>query len=60
MLTICTAGHDHSGPPPEAKWELACVDREGDQPTWGLRPEMLDALSCECYLCDLLARVERA
>ncbi|KAL6754853.1 hypothetical protein V8C86DRAFT_280056 [Haematococcus lacustris] len=38
------AGHDHSGPPPEDKWELACVDRVGDQATWGLRQHMLQAL----------------
>ncbi len=39
---LTAEGHDHSGPPPGEKWELACVDRVGDQPTWGLRPEVLE------------------
>ncbi|GFH18819.1 Fe2OG dioxygenase domain-containing protein, partial [Haematococcus lacustris] len=43
-LPVPPAGHDHSGPPPEDKWELACVDRVGDQATWGLRQHMLQAL----------------
>lgn len=32
--------HDPSQPPPTDKWEQACVDREGDAPTWGLRQEV--------------------
>ena len=28
---------EHAAGPPEAKWARACVDREGDAATWGLR-----------------------
>ncbi|GAX85210.1 hypothetical protein CEUSTIGMA_g12630.t1 [Chlamydomonas eustigma] len=44
---ITSPGHDHSGVPPAARWEQACVDRAGDQATWGLRPEVLEALQHE-------------
>ncbi|PNH08092.1 hypothetical protein TSOC_005387 [Tetrabaena socialis] len=45
LLAWLTApGHDHAGPPPEDKWEMACVDREGDRATWGLQPQLLAAL----------------
>ncbi|KAG2451787.1 hypothetical protein HYH02_003565 [Chlamydomonas schloesseri] len=45
LLAWLTApGHNHAGPPPEDKWEMACVDRVGDNATWGLRPEVLAAL----------------
>ena len=38
LLAWLTAdGWDHSRGPPQAKWERACVDREGDAATWGLR-----------------------
>lgn len=40
LAWLTEPGHDHSGPPPESKWELSCVDREGDAATWGLRPEV--------------------
>uniref|UniRef100_A0A7S0WFF4 Fe2OG dioxygenase domain-containing protein n=1 Tax=Chlamydomonas leiostraca TaxID=1034604 RepID=A0A7S0WFF4_9CHLO len=40
-------GHDHGGPPPASRWELSCVDREGDNPTWGLKPEVLKRLEEE-------------
>ncbi|MEW5299067.1 MAG: hypothetical protein WDW36_002116 [Sanguina aurantia] len=41
---LTAAGHDHSGQPPDGKWERSCVDREGDVPTWGLHGQMLEAL----------------
>lgn len=45
LLDWLTApGHDHSGPPPEGKWERACVDRAGDAATWGLGADTLRAL----------------
>ncbi|GFR50258.1 hypothetical protein Agub_g12444 [Astrephomene gubernaculifera] len=45
LLAWLTApAHCHQGPPPENKWEVACVDREGDKATWGLQPAMLAAL----------------
>lgn len=38
LLAWLTApGWDHAAGPPEAKWARACVDREGDAATWGLR-----------------------
>ena len=37
---LTAPGHDHAGPPPGDKWEKACVDREGDSPTWGLTTEV--------------------
>ena len=38
LLAWLTADNwDHGRGPPEAKWERACVDREGDAATWGLR-----------------------
>lgn len=41
LLAWLTAeGHDHTGDPPADKWERGCVDRMGDRPTWGLRPEV--------------------
>ena len=45
LLDALTApGWDHaSGPPPEA-WEQSTADREGDAPTWGARPSLVDAL----------------
>lgn len=47
LLDWLTApGHDHSGPPPSSRWEQACVDRAGDQPTWGLKPDVLEVRSC--------------
>lgn len=31
LLAWLTApGHDHNGPPPADKWEMSCVDREGE------------------------------
>ncbi|KAG2485818.1 hypothetical protein HYH03_015528 [Edaphochlamys debaryana] len=45
LLDCLTApGHNHQGPPPESKWDMGCVDREGDRATWGLRPEVLASL----------------
>lgn len=38
------AGHDHCGPPPEDKWAQTTIDREGDAATWGLTPEMMEAM----------------
>ena len=29
------------------RWELSCVDRVGDQPTWGLRKDVLEALQLD-------------
>jgi hypothetical protein len=41
LLTWLTAkGHPTTAPPPADKWEQACVDREGDPATWGLRQEV--------------------
>ena len=33
-----------SPPTLPCRWEQSCADRVGDQPTWGLRPEVLEAL----------------
>ncbi|GLC46484.1 hypothetical protein PLESTM_001880600 [Pleodorina starrii] len=45
LLSWLTAPeHNHQGPPPEDKWEMVCVDREGARPTWGLQPHVLSLL----------------
>ncbi len=52
LLDWLTApGHDHSGPPPEDKWERACADTEGDAASWGLRPHVLQALEVRVRVC---------
>lgn len=52
LLEWLTApGWDHSGPPPGDKWELACVDRPGEQPTWGLRPEVRGPAGAGAHCC---------
>ncbi len=53
LLSWLTAdGWDHRAGPPEARWERACVDREGDAATWGLRCVHLPALTLDP--CTLL------
>ena len=44
LAFLTSPSHDHSGPPPLDKWEKSCVDRVGDQATWGLSQEMLSRL----------------
>lgn len=41
---LTSSGHNHSGPPPQDKWEMSCVDRPGDQETWGLQVDVLSLL----------------
>ncbi len=48
LLSWLTAdGWDHSAGPPKARWERACVDRDGDAATWGLRCVHLPALTLD-------------
>jgi hypothetical protein len=47
LAFLTSTNHDHSGPPPSDKWEMSCVDRAGDQATWGLKQEMLMRLQEE-------------
>ncbi|KXZ52552.1 hypothetical protein GPECTOR_9g596 [Gonium pectorale] len=44
LAWLTSPQHNHAGPPPGEKWEMSCVDRTGDQLTWGLQPHMLEAL----------------
>jgi probable phosphoglycerate mutase len=44
LAWLTSPDHDHTGPPPEDKWERACVDRDGDAATFGLRPEVIQRL----------------
>jgi hypothetical protein len=48
LLDFITASdHDPASPPPGSSWELNCVDRPGDQATWGLRQEVVQRLQEE-------------
>lgn len=41
---LTSPNHNHLGPPPEDKWAVACVDRDGDEAVWGLNKHVLEAL----------------
>ena len=45
LLDFITApGHDSAALPPSSSWEANCVDRPGDQATWGLKEEVVQRL----------------
>ena len=45
LLTALTApGWDHAAGPPPATWDKGTVDRDGDSPTYGVKPEVVAGL----------------